>query len=180
MGSPDLRLEHPDVSIWQAAAKGDLDTLRYYIDHNETDLAVLLNTRDPETECTLLHLVISSVSDPYPMLRLLLEHGAEPIARNVYNVYPIQLLSLHCSDPLPSMKLLLEYEADPNARDGDGWTPLHYAARFCRDPQPVMQLLVQHGADINAKDASQRSPIFLLLANGDHATALNWLVHDAK
>ena len=51
----------PDVSIWKAAELGDLAALQYYIHHtNSVDPTTLLNTRDPDTDCTLLHLVVSN------------------------------------------------------------------------------------------------------------------------
>ncbi|KAL9537540.1 hypothetical protein MBANPS3_011686 [Mucor bainieri] len=167
----------PDVSIWKAAELGDLAALQYYVHHtNSVDPTTLLNTRDPDTDCTLLHLVVSNNHQHMvPLIQLLLEHGADASARNA-----IHMVSLHCPDPLASIELLLDHKASPNARDGDGWTPLHYAARFCHPPDPVIQLLVERGADVNLTDAGHKSPLFGLLANGDLASALDFLVHTAK
>ncbi|GAN04766.1 hypothetical protein MAM1_0073c04231 [Mucor ambiguus] len=172
----------PDVSIWKAAELGDLAALQYYVHHtNSVDPTTLLNTRDPDTDCTLLHLVVSNNHQHMvPLIKLLLEHGADASARNVYNVQAIHMVSLHCPDPLTSIELLLDHKASPNARDGDGWTPLHYAARFCHPPDPVVQLLIERGADVNLTDAGHKSPLFGLLANGDLASALDFLVHTAK
>ncbi|KAF7722935.1 hypothetical protein EC973_002567 [Apophysomyces ossiformis] len=174
-----LPIAKPDISIWRAAEKGDVNAIQYYIEQS-SDPASLLNTRDPNTECTLLHLVVSNNRDPLPLMQLLLEHGADATARNVYNVQAIHTVSLHSSEPLACIQLLLDYDADPNACDGDGWTPLHYAARFCRAPEPVLQLLVQSGADINARDTNAKTAIFGLLANGDHHTTLDWCIHVVK
>ncbi|KAK4509203.1 Dephospho-CoA kinase cab5 [Mucor velutinosus] len=172
----------PDVSIWKAAELGDLAALQYYVHHtNSVDPTTLLNTRDPDTDCTLLHLVVSNNHQHMlPLIKLLLEHGADASARNVYNVQAIHMVSLHCPDPLASIELLLDHKASPNARDGDGWTPLHYAARFCHPPDPVIQLLIERGADVNLTDAGHKSPLFGLLANGDLASSLDFLVHTAK
>ncbi|KAF1798078.1 ankyrin repeat-containing domain protein [Mucor lusitanicus] len=172
----------PDVSIWKAAELGDLAALQYYVHHtNSVDPTTLLNTRDPDTDCTLLHLVVSNNhQNMVSLIKLLLEHGADASARNVYNVQAIHMVSLHCPDPLASIELLLDHKASPNARDGDGWTPLHYAARFCHPPDPVIQLLVERGADVNLTDAGHKSPLFGLLANGDLTSALDFLVHTAK
>ncbi|CAO3608678.1 unnamed protein product [Mucor fragilis] len=172
----------PDVSIWKAAELGDLAALQYYVHHtNSVDPTTLLNTRDPDTDCTLLHLVVSNNHQHMvPLIKLLLEHGADASARNVYNVQAIHMVSLHCPDPLASIELLLDHKASPNARDGDGWTPLHYAARFCHPPDPVIQLLVERGADVNLTDAGHKSPLFGLLANGDLTSALDFLMHTAK
>ncbi|KAI8645588.1 ankyrin repeat-containing domain protein [Parasitella parasitica] len=172
----------PDVSIWKAAELGDLAALEYYVHHTTSvDPTTLLNTRDPDTDCTLLHLVVSNNhQNTVPLVKFLLKHGADASARNVYNVQAIHMVSLHCPDPLASIELLLDHKASPNARDGDGWTPLHYAARFCHPPDPVLRLLVSKGADVNLTDAGHKSPLFGLLANGDLTSALDFLIHSAK
>lgn len=171
----------PDISIWKAAEQGDLAALLYYVQNSSVNPTTLLNTRDPDTDCTLLHLVVSnSTIDTLPILKLLLNNGADATARNVYNVQAIHMVSLHCPQPLEPIKLLLNNKVSPNARDGDGWTPLHYAARFCQPPDKVLELLVSRGADVNLTDAGHKSPLFGLLANGDLTAALDYLVHTAK
>ena len=181
----------PTMSIWKAAEMGNMAALTYFI-HNhlpqqqqhedtaETSITRLLNSRDPNTECTLVYLIVANNPNPVKPLRLLLEQGADATARNIYNVQAIHALFLRCTEPLEALQLLLDYEADPNARDGDGWTPVHYAARFCKSPGPVLELLFEAGADVNAVDASQKTPLFCLLANGDHSLTLDWLIHTAK
>jgi hypothetical protein len=176
-------LAKPDVTIWQAAQTGNLSALQYYIHQNTSSipLPTLLNTRDPDTDCTLLHLAISARPPHiYDILQLLLKNGADASARNIYNVQAIHMVSLHLPQPLQCIQLLLDYKASPNARDGDGWTPLHYAARFCNPPDEAIRLLVSHGADVNLTDASHKSPIFALLANGDLGDSLQWMVEEAK
>lgn len=187
----------PSMSIWKAAEQGNVDALAYFIEYHtnqqelllqqhqqqqmeDTYLARILNSRDPSTECTLLHLIVSNNHDPFKPLQLLLEHGADATARNIYNIQAIHALFLRCTDPLESLQLLVKYDADPNARDGDGWTPVHYAARFCHTPGPVLKYLVSVGADVNAMDASKKTPLFALLANGDHSMTLDWLINTVK
>ncbi|CEJ03899.1 hypothetical protein RMCBS344292_17874 [Rhizopus microsporus] len=133
----------PSVSIWKAAETGDIEALEYFLQHNTE----LLNMRDPNTECTLLHLLVSNVQDLIRPLELLLKHGVDVTAQNIYNVQAIHAVFLNCPYPLEAVRLLLSYDANPNARDGDGWTPLHYAARFCQLPEPVLKLLIDAGAD---------------------------------
>lgn len=184
----------PTMSIWKAAEMGNIAALTYFI-HNyplqqdqqdqqddtaENNISQLLNKRDPNTECTLLHLIVSNNLNPIQPLRLLLEQGADATARNIYNVQIIHALFLRCPDPLETLELLLQHDADPNARDGDGWTPLHYAARFCKSPEPILRTLLNAGADVNAIDSSRKTALFGLLANGDHSITLDWLIHSAK
>ncbi|KAI8357291.1 ankyrin repeat-containing domain protein, partial [Blakeslea trispora] len=173
----------PSLSIWKAAEENNLEALTYYVNHAPLDTSTLLNTRDPDTDCTLLHLLIanaSNTSDIFPALTLLLKHGADATARNVYNVQAIHMISLHYSNPLPAIQQLLAHHASPNARDGDGWTPLHYAARFCTNPHPVLQLLIEHGAHVNSTDAGNKTPLFGLLANNDLVQAFEYLIVQAK
>ncbi|OBZ82318.1 Ankyrin repeat domain-containing protein 54 [Choanephora cucurbitarum] len=146
----------------------------------ETSAVQSINSRDPTTECTLLHLVVSHNTNPLEPLRLLLSHGADATARNIYNVQAIHVIFLKCPEPLESIRLLLEHDADPNARDGDGWTSVHYAARFCRSPKPVLEALIEAGADVDLVDASKKTALFALLANGDHSKTLDWLIHTVK
>ncbi|KAI8084625.1 ankyrin repeat-containing domain protein [Halteromyces radiatus] len=169
----------PTISIWTAAEQGDIATLTYYI-RQSPDPVAMLNKRDPKTECTLLHLAVSHAPEPYAVLDLLLTHGADPCARNVYNVQALHTIPLHCQAPRDCLALLLAHGAHVNGRDGDGWTPLHYATRFCQSSLlPVLELLIQHGADVSLVDSSRKTPLFGLLANGDHVEALAYLIQIA-
>ncbi|KAJ8653566.1 hypothetical protein O0I10_010806 [Lichtheimia ornata] len=164
-------------SIWEAAKQGNVALVRQVIEDQGKEI---VNTRDPETETTLLYTTVAHVRQPESMLRLLVENGAEPDAPSVYGIRALHALPIHCARPLPSMQLLLDHHADINARDGDNWTPLHYAARFCKEPDTIVRQLVSRGANVNAVDANGKSPLFALLANGDHASTLGWLIHSAK
>ncbi|KAI9362406.1 ankyrin repeat-containing domain protein, partial [Pilaira anomala] len=178
----------PTMSIWKAAELGNVSALGYFIRHHdnqdseeeESTTSKLLNARDPNTECTLLHLIISNNPNPLKPLELLLYYGADATSRNIYNIQAIHALLINCKEPLESLKLLIQYDADPNARDGDGWTPVHYAARFCQNPDSILKYLIEVGADINAIDSSKKTALFGLLANGDYSMTLDWLINTAK
>ncbi|KAI9300064.1 ankyrin repeat-containing domain protein [Cunninghamella echinulata] len=174
-----IRIHVPTISIWTAAEKGDIASLQHYIQQSHDPIS-FLNRRDPKTECTLLHLAVNHLENPYPSLELLLTHGADPCARNIYNVQVLHTLSLNCPYPRDCIELLLNHGAYINCCDGDGWTPLHYATRFCQTPLPVVQLLVERGSNVNALDSSRKSPIFGLLANGDHLDSLTYLIQHGK
>ncbi|KAI8985452.1 ankyrin repeat-containing domain protein, partial [Pilobolus umbonatus] len=178
----------PEITIWKAAEIGDIAAVQYYLDEsNGLDASTLVNTRDPDTDCTLLHIIASSgqkhtspEQSVVYLFEMMIKHGADVTARNVYNVQAIHMVALHCPEPYLPMKLLLNHGASPNARDGDAWTPLHYAARFCHPPDKVVQLLVSRGADVNLLDATNKTAIFSLLANGDHTDLFDWFIHKAK
>ncbi|CAO3606939.1 unnamed protein product [Cunninghamella blakesleeana] len=174
-----IRINVPTISIWTAAERGDIESLQHYIQQCH-DPIYFLNKRDPKTECTLLHLAVSHLENPYSSLELLLNNGADPCARNIYNVQALHTLPLHCPFPKDCIELLLNHGADIHCCDGDGWTPLHYATRFCKAPLPVIQLLLEKGANVNAIDSSNKSPIFGLLANGDHLDSFTYLIQSGK
>ncbi|KAG1473651.1 hypothetical protein G6F56_000832 [Rhizopus delemar] len=177
--------ENPDITVWQAAETGNRAALQYFIENSE-DRSSLLNARDPDTNCTLLHMVIINAkqhkSPVLPLLRLLLKNGADARLCGMYSAQAIHMIPVHCLDqPVACLELLLKYKADVNARDGDGWTPLHYAARFCENPEPVVHMLISRGAQVNACDVHKKTPLFVLMANNnDHADLLYWLIHTAK
>ncbi|KAI8991377.1 ankyrin repeat-containing domain protein, partial [Mycotypha africana] len=177
------------LSMWEAAEAGNLSSLIYHIRNhyqqggNDKKLKELLNARNPSTEYTLLHTVFSEQNrnkNIHPILKLLLEHGADVSTPNVYNIYPIHAVCMHYPDPYVYLELLLNFKAKLNVRDGDGWTPLHYAARFSVPPGPPMKLLIERGANINSTCGSHKTPLFSLIANGDYPKTLDWLIHTAR
>jgi ankyrin repeat protein len=177
------------VSIWKAAIDGNIDALDYYIqiamneiqdDDEDRDMTRILNSRDPDTCCTLLHLAISHNKDPMRILGFLLEKGADPTIPNVYGIQAIHSVLLHCPEPFECIELLLNYDQSVDACDNDDWTPLHYAARFCKDPGPVFQLLINRGANVNALNSSNKTPLFSLLAGGDHSHVLKSILENEQ
>ncbi|RUP47346.1 ankyrin repeat-containing domain protein [Jimgerdemannia flammicorona] len=165
----------PNLTLWDAAKSGDAAALQYHLTASPTP-SILVNSRDPDADFTLLHAVVSHVRDPTAAMHVLLDHGADVSARNMYNVQAIHIVPLTSSEPLNPLRLLLQCGADVNARDGDGWTPLHYTARFCPVPLPPMRMLVAQGAAIDARDTAGKTPLFCLLANRDDPDAVTWMV----
>jgi ankyrin repeat protein len=106
------------------------------------------------------------------LMKLLLEHGADPSISTSGNVTPLMVASgigwvegvTYEWSPqanLDTVKLLLELGADVNAQDAlDGRTALMGAAHKGRNE--VIQLLVQHGADLAITDMGSRDSIHAL------------------
>jgi ankyrin repeat protein len=106
------------------------------------------------------------------MVTLLLDHGADPNARNWDSVTPLHQAVR--ARNLAAVELLLARGADPNARDGRESTPLRRAVSGTGASStagtaflmvPLTQLLLAHGADPDAVDkrgvpvhASARDP----------------------
>ena len=104
-----------------------------------------------------------------PMMRILLEAGADPFLPNAYNVTPLMIASgLGENDArrpqdhlvVDAVRLLLDLGADITVTNRYGQTALHGAASMWEDG--VIQLLVDHGADVNAEDQRGRTPLYLV------------------
>jgi ankyrin repeat protein len=103
------------------------------------------------------------------LMKLLLEHGADPKIATVYNVTPLMVASgigwvqgvtyeWSPEQTLETVKMLLDLGADVNAQDRlDGRTALMGAAHKGRND--VIELLVQHGADLSLRDIGSRDTI---------------------
>jgi ankyrin repeat protein len=92
-----------------------------------------------------------------PLIKLLLERGADPSALDEDGLTPLLQLSKTRSnaDPIPVMELLVASGANVDARDENQGTLLMYFARQGK-AEPVLWLLA-HGADRNARDKSGKT-----------------------
>lgn len=106
------------------------------------------------------------------LMKLLLEHGADPSIATDYNVTPLMVASgigwvegvtyeWSAQATYDTVKLLLDLGADVNAQDTlDERTALMGAAHKGRND--VIELLVQHGADLATRDIGSRDSIHVL------------------
>lgn len=106
------------------------------------------------------------------LMKLLLEHGADPSIPTDHNVTPLMVASgigwvegvtfeWSPQSTYEAVKMLLELGADVNAQDMlDGRTALMGAAHKGRND--VIELLVQHGADLSIRDIGSRDSIHAL------------------
>ncbi len=95
-----------------------------------------------------------------PVLKLLLERGADPNARNYYYKRPVLFEAINAvKDPKETVQALLDYGADPNAAtiidDSIPVSALMFAAEYGR--WNVCPLLIAKGADIGYKTPDGRS-----------------------
>jgi Ankyrin repeats (many copies) len=163
------------LSIWEAVQSGDLQAVNYHL-ATADNAHQMSNLIDAEQGYTLLHSAIMGQENSIDTSRLLLFYGAEVDIYSGHHVLPIHTIPLYCPDPVEYLQLLIHYGANVNVADGDYWTPLHYVARFTKQPLEAMRLLVRHGAKVNAQDQNLKTPAFCLLANGDYAKELEWLI----
>ena len=85
------------------------------------------------------------------MIRMLLEHGADPNAQCKMGTPLHRWL-----DNADIARLLLKHGADPNSRDWDNWTPLC----LCRDVETAL-VLMEYGADPDLDLGELRTPYIL-------------------
>ena len=137
--------------IMSGAASGDLETVRFLLDAGAkaddfpksndpraTDIAAGFRTP----------LMWAAYYNDVPMVRLLLEHGADP-NQSTYFGSP---LSQACwNDGFEAAELLIDRGANVNARDAVAdFTPLHWAAGNETLRPHLVKLLLASGADPNA------------------------------
>jgi ankyrin repeat protein len=86
------------------------------------------------------------------LLTALLEHGAEPDARDVINRTSLMWATLRLDKD--TVALLLAHKANVNAQDKDGDAPLHLAASRSSDSDmtEIGAMLLAAGADVNLQD----------------------------
>jgi ankyrin repeat protein len=102
------------------------------------------------------------------LMKLLLEHGADPKIATAHNVTPLAVaagigwvegITFEWSEAaiVEAARLCLDLGIDPNVADDEGRTALHGAAHKGRTE--VIKLLVEHGARLDAHDLGSRDTV---------------------
>ncbi len=95
-----------------------------------------------------------------PLVKLLLDYGADPNQPKKDGVAPILLATVFPPpdvDDLSIADLLVERGADVNRRTDTHDTPLIWVAFYGH--VPIAKFLLQHGADVNAVDQFGQTPL---------------------
>lgn len=112
--------------------------------------------------------VRAALSGDIEVMRLLLEHGADPniattqgstalMAAAGINWIPGQTWSHSEAEYVEAVKLCLDRGADVNASNSLGLTAMHGAAN--RGWESIIQILADHGAKLDVKDIAGRTPM---------------------
>jgi uncharacterized protein len=150
-----------------------LDFIRKLLDNGANVNARMRDSTETRTIFTMQWLyedgatafLRASQSGDLELMKLLLEHGADPTIATANNTSALAVASgigwvegvtyEHSpKDNLEAVKLLLDRGVDPNLVDGDGRTALHGAAHKGRNE--VVQLLVGRGAKLDTRDLGSR------------------------
>ncbi|XP_050786791.1 B-cell lymphoma 3 protein [Gopherus flavomarginatus] len=153
--------EDGDTALHIAVAQGNLPIAQRLVSlflQGQRDLDIYNNLRQ-----TPLHLAV--ITTQPSLVKLLLSHGASPMALDRHGQTSVHLACEHGSPRC--LRELLEWGSsrpDLEARNYEGLTPLHISvATSNRD---MVLLLLEHGADIDAVDIkSGRSPLLHAVEN---------------
>ena len=136
--------------IISGAASGDLEIVRTLLDAG-ADADDFPRSNDPRAAALAAGfrtpLMWAAYQNDERMVRLLLEHGADP-NRSTYFGSPLSQACWH--DGFEAAAVLIDRGASVNARDAVGFTALHWAAGEESLRPHLVKLLLGSGADPNA------------------------------
>ena len=121
---------------------------------------------------TALH--VSSHLARHEIMRILLDHGANPKAKNRQGKDSLNLVSRgeygSEEDGVQVARLLLERGVDVRSSDREHWTPLH-SASFSGKSE-IARLLLDHGAKVDAENDDGETPL-TLVSRGEYRSQSN-------
>ena len=166
-----LRARVPELDIFEAAALGEIPSLRALLDAEPGDAHAFSGDG-----WTPLHLAAAFARPE--AVRLLLDRGADvhAVSRNPQQNQPLHA-ALALGGNLEAARLLLEAGADVNATQAGGFAPLHSAASAGR--RDAADLLLERGADPAQPDHQGHPPAHYARQRG-HAELADWLDSTAK
>lgn len=105
--------------------------------------------------------------DELRTVQLLLDHGANPLARDDQGKLPIHFMRCETDTELKIADLLLKRGTDINAADDQGWTPLTGCFTEGESNIPMTQFLIAHGANVNTQTIEGDSVLMDAASMGD-------------
>jgi len=167
----EIRNGWNQTALYMASSLGCADIVQQLISHGaELNAGCEYAKRTP-----LLH--VASCDGIPLILRILLEHRANPNATDILGKAALHLVSHRRGNT--EVELLLEDGTDVDVRDENGWTPLHEAAYHLN--LEVVVALLNRGADPRAQTKDGKTPIqfadapFRWASNKDQAQIIRLL-----
>jgi ankyrin repeat protein len=137
-----------------AADRGDLDLMRYLLDHNATVSATSNRGWTP------LH--AASREGHLDMVKLLMERGAAWTSLTEKGATAVGLASF--GGHVEIVSHLLNHGSDFHTANNNGWTPLHAASR--KGHSDVVKLLIERGAKWAVVTNRGETPLYLASLGG--------------
>ena len=137
-----------DISVIKAANKGDIETVKQYLDAG-------MDVNAKHKGRTLLHAAAGRGREV--IAELLIDNGANVNVKDALAATPLHEAANIGDNEL--VELLIAKGADVNANDIYGSTPLHKAAH--RGRKAAVTLFISKGADVNAINRESRTPLDL-------------------
>ena len=187
------KIKKPDnfePNILVAAAKGDLESIRYSVEVLNTPI----DFKDPDFHRTPLYraaafghlklveylinkganieiktkehitpLYIAAQQDQFDVVQFLLSKNANIEATQKDGATPLYIASLN--GHLNIVQLLVHNGANIEATENQGATPLHAASQ--KDHLQVVEFLVSQGANINSRDIFGYTPLYIAMDEGN-------------
>jgi ankyrin repeat protein len=140
--------------LWQAAYDGNLNTVKYCVEHGVNVNAV--DKPGAEGRRGFTALVIASRNGHLDVVQYLVEHGAN-VNDSDNGRQKSPLLAASWARHLDIVEYLLSKGANINAQAFNGFTPVNDAAAI--GDFEVVKYLVEHGADPRIRDKKGHTPL---------------------
>jgi ankyrin repeat protein len=162
----DVRNNQGQNPLHLAAYHGFLGITRMLVERN-VDINVPDNSGDTPLHQTMnswFEMSESTQDGRLDVAKFLLDHGADPDAKNRDHQTPLHAASLFGS--IKGAQMMLEHGANMNARTRRGQTPLHQVLDGLNDTYDTldmfldtMRFLLAHDADLDALDDNHATPL---------------------
>ena len=114
---------------------------------------------DDNSEGHVTPLMIAVQYDSPQTVQMLLNHGANPLAKDDSGKCPIHFLDSDDSDGFKIVEMLLEHGSDINAVDNHGETALLLHCTYGKIH--MLRFLIAHGAKADVRDKDDNTPLIL-------------------
>jgi ankyrin repeat protein len=146
----ELLAAGPKLNVFEAAATGQTDQVRDFIDQDPA----LLNMHSPDGFAPLSLAVFFGHLET---VNALLAAGADVNNSSRESMKVTPLASAGAANRNDIARILVEHGADVNAKAANDFSPLHEAA--ATGNLELATLLLENGADINAKTTEGKTPL---------------------
>ncbi|WOK92268.1 putative protein S-acyltransferase 23 [Canna indica] len=137
------------VDVWSAAAYGDLEKLRGFVERNG------LSVSNPDGN-GYYPLQLAALNNFPNIAQYIIEHGGDVNASDLRKQTALHWAAVHGS--IPVADVLVQNGARVEAADINGYRAVHVAAQYGQTSF-LNHIIVKYGADFDAPDNDGRSPL---------------------